>query len=146
MRCLLDTNILTRLSYRLDPEHPAVLSAAETLARQGHTLCLVPQTVYEFWTVATRPANVNGLALSTSEAQHEISTFLDMFEFYPDQPEIFSRWLELVTRYGVSGKPAHDARLAAAYLVHGCDTLLTLNTPDFKRFGIHVLHPQDVNS
>ncbi len=51
-----------------------------------------------------------------------------------------------MTAVQVSGRNSHDTRIAAAGLAHGVTTLLTLNTPDSKRFGIHVLHPQDVNS
>lgn len=58
MRYLLDTNILTRLSNRSDTEHAVVAQAIHALVQQGHTLCLVPQTIYEFWTVASRPAKL----------------------------------------------------------------------------------------
>jgi hypothetical protein len=48
-----------------------------------------------------------------------------------------------VAGYQVSGKNAHDARLVAAMLVHGIESILTFNTQDFFRYGeIRVL---DVN-
>jgi predicted nucleic acid-binding protein len=34
----------------------------------------------------------------------------------------------------VSGKQIHDANIVAAMLTNGIDTLLTLNTADFKRY------------
>lgn len=145
MRYLLDTNILTRLSNRSDTEHAVVAQAIHALVQQGHTLCLVPQTIYEFWTVASRPANVNGLGLSINLLRDEVDSYLSAFEFYEDTPQIFPTWLDLVTINSVSGKPTHDARLAAAYLVHGFDALLTRNTDDFKRFKINVIHPKDVS-
>jgi len=40
----------------------------------------------------------------------------------------------------------HDARLAAAMLVHGLNHILTLNQPDFARYtGLEVVHPQAVH-
>jgi len=46
-----------------------------------------------------------------------------------------------VSQYEVSGKKAHDTRLAASLLVHGPDTVLTFNVDDFKRYtAIVALH------
>jgi len=45
----------------------------------------------------------------------------------------------------VSGKQAHDARLAAAMLRHGLTHLLTFNIEDFKRYpSINILDPKVV--
>lgn len=55
MRILLDSNILTRMVEPGSPQHQLAADAAFLLATQGHTLYLVPQTLYEFWVVCTRP-------------------------------------------------------------------------------------------
>jgi predicted nucleic acid-binding protein len=39
-----------------------------------------------------------------------------------------------VADYRVSGKNAHDARLVAAMVVHGIDSILTFNAQDFVRY------------
>jgi predicted nucleic acid-binding protein len=45
-------------------------------------------------------------------------------------------------RHRVSGAQVHDARLAAAMLVHGIDRILTFNGADFTRFqDIVAIHP-----
>ena len=54
---------------------------------------------------------------------------------WTDRPEIYAEWKALVTQHAVMGKPAHDARIAAAMKVHGISHLLTFNTNDFKRFS-----------
>jgi predicted nucleic acid-binding protein len=65
-----------------------------------------------------------------------------LFAFLQDERAIFPKWKELVARYDVKGKPAHDARLVAAMLRHGLSHLLTFNDADYKRFpAITVIPP-----
>lgn len=47
--------------------------------------------------------------------------------------------------YSVSGRQVHDANIVAVMLANGIDTLLTLNTADFKRYEdrITLLTPGD---
>jgi predicted nucleic acid-binding protein len=37
-----------------------------------------------------------------------------------------------------AGKQVHDANVVATMLVHGVDTLVTLNSDDFVRFSGHI--------
>ena len=37
--------------------------------------------------------------------------------------------------HAVSGKNVHDARMVAAMVVHGVESILTFNTQDFLRYG-----------
>ena len=135
MRVLLDTNLLTRLINEVNQEfyRPAVASV-EQLRNAGHTLCLVPQNVYEFWSVATRPVESNGLGMSPEAARQEVDEFLPLFHLLRDERSIFAKWLELVTSVGVSGRPSHDARLVAAMLRHDVTHILSFNEADFRRF------------
>ena len=67
-----------------------------------------------------------------------------MFPLLPDPPAIYPVWESLVIQYRVAGKPAHDARLVAAMLVHGLTTILTFDRTGFSGYaGIEVLHPAD---
>jgi predicted nucleic acid-binding protein len=75
----------------------------------------------------------------------------EQFPLLPDSPDIYPVWESLVIQYRVAGKPAHDARLVAAMLVHGLTTILTtiltFDRTGFSRFaGIEVLHPGDAAS
>ncbi len=146
MRILLDTNILVRFSNLDDIHSPLVRSAIATLLIRGDDVFLVPQCLYEFWSVTSRPriGTANGIGWTIPEVRSELDTLQEHFSLLPDTPDIFDRWLELVTRSQVSGRPSHDARLAAAMLVHGLDALLTFNGPDFRRFGVQIVHPADL--
>lgn len=146
MRILLDTNILVRFSNLDDIQSPLVRSAVATLLIRGDDLFLVPQSLYEFWSVTSRPrtGTANGIGWTTPEVRAELDRLQEQFSLLPDTPDVFDRWLELVTQHQVSGRPSHDARIAAAMQVHGLDTLLTLNAPDFKRYGLKLLTPADL--
>lgn len=145
MRILLDTNVLLRLVETGHPQHPQATAAIDALRRQGHHLCLVPQNLYEFWVVATRPSDVNGLGMTPSEAQIIINDFLRLFTLLRDERAIFEQWFELVVQQSVCGVKAHDARLAAAMQRHGVDRILTFNAGDFRRFDrITVTEPGHV--
>jgi predicted nucleic acid-binding protein len=124
-----------------------VARAFETLIARGRELHIVPQNLFELWVVATRPASQNGLGLSTTEAAAELMRLKSMFPLLPDPPAIYPVWESLVFQYRVAGKPAHDARLVAAMLVHGLTTILTFDRTGFSRYaGIEVLHPADVST
>ena len=49
--CLVDTNILLRLSRRFDPQHQAVSDAISRLATQNSNLHFAHQNIAEFWNV-----------------------------------------------------------------------------------------------
>lgn len=141
MRLLLDTNILTAIVNRRHPHRALIVSKVQ---EEVHEMCISSQLIYEFWAVATRPEKVNGLNLLPADVAAEVERFRLLFEWLPDPPDLFSRWLNLVSTHAVSGRPSHDARLAALMQAHGLNALLTLNAPDFKRYGLTVLTPTDL--
>lgn len=145
MSTLLDTNLLTRSAQPGHPLYQTAVDAVDTLRSQGELLHLVPQNFYEFWVVATRPAAQNGLGRSPAQAEAEITRLKGLFVLLDDTPAIFREWERLVTRYAVSGKNAHDARIVAALHVHGLTQLLTFNDADFRRYTtITTLTPSQV--
>ena len=68
MRILLDSNVLLRAVEPAHPHFRASVDSRELLHSQGHELLVVPQVLYEFWVVATRPKENNGLAMTSEEA------------------------------------------------------------------------------
>ena len=145
MSTLVDTNIVTRRAQPSHPMYQPAVDAVDLLTRQGEVLCLVPQNIYEFWVVATRPVALNGLGLSVAEAQAELATLKQIFTLVHDTPFVLTEWEQLINQYQVVGKNAHDARLIAAMKVHGIKQFLTFNTQDFVRYqGITILSPFDV--
>jgi len=145
MKVLLDTNILTRLIEPGHAMHPDALNSTRVLGLQGHSLCIVPQNLYEFWVVCTRPLASNGLGKSVAECTADIAGLKGLFALLDDTPALYPTWEQLVTANAVVGKNAHDARLVAAMQVHGITHLLTFNDADFRRFtAITVFTPTHV--
>ncbi|MBM4362732.1 MAG: type II toxin-antitoxin system VapC family toxin [Deltaproteobacteria bacterium] len=139
---VLDTNVLLRLVHAGAPDHRICRSAVQRLARSGSTLAVPIQVAVEFWVVATRPADVNGLGWSASVARAKLDQILSRLVVLPEPPAALEDWLEVVTTTPVVGKRAHDARIASAMRVNGVSHLLTLNTSDFAGIpGIVPVHP-----
>ncbi len=142
MRVLVDTSVLVRLRDAGSPAGDVCRDALSLLRSQHNEVCLCAQPIIEYWVVATRPRDVNGLGLTTREAEGDLTDFGRLFRWLREPPDIAQRWRRLVTRYSVSGKPAHDARLVALMQAHRLSTILTLNPADFSRYkGIRCLTP-----
>ncbi|MEQ1829176.1 MAG: type II toxin-antitoxin system VapC family toxin [Pirellula sp.] len=148
MSVLLDTNILLRVSNTLHPMHIAAREAVTILEAHGTEMAIVPQVIYEYWVVATRPVSPsNGLGLTCVQAEQDVDSWCELFRLYLDERGIFRNWSSLVRAYSISGKPAHDARLVAAMQRHNILGVLTFNLADFARFPfIHALSPDDVRN
>lgn len=145
MRILLDTNILLRISDRDHASHAMAVSVVELLETSGHEAVVVPQVLYEYWVVATRPLENNGLGSDIASVEADLDEWSSTFRLLLDERGVFTRWHSLVTNYEVKGKTAHDARLVAAMQRHGVTNLLTFNKPDFIRFtSIHVFTPAEI--
>jgi predicted nucleic acid-binding protein len=142
---LLDTNILLRYARTTDPDFATVDTAVNTLHANGEVLCVVPQNVYEFWAVATRPVAANGLGLSVPECQVEVARIKRLFVLLPDLPRLFAEWEALVGTHACHGRVSYDARLVAAMRTYGMTRLLTFNGPHFARFpGLTILDPSSL--
>jgi predicted nucleic acid-binding protein len=145
MNYLIDTNILARLAEPGHTMHQPALDAVKRLTQQRHKLHVVPQNLYEFWVVCTRPTSANGLGKSAPEAVAELTSIKSLFLLAEDTPAVFSAWERLVASIPVLGKNAHDARLVAAMTVHGLSHLLTFNAKDFRSYpNITTATPADV--
>ncbi len=145
MPYLPDTNIVLRLVNKKDPFHQIVSQAIEKLEQSGEEIVIIPQILVEFWTVATRPINVNSLGMTADTAEKELENLQKLFTLLPENKHIFDEWKRLVIKCKVSGKTTHDARIAAAMIVHRIENTLTLNPNDFKRFTeIRAVRPQDI--
>ena len=143
MRVLADTNILARIAQSAHKQHAAATTAVERILARDDDPCIVPQIIYEFWVVATRPASKNGLALTVAQVQAELVETRRVFTILRDERAIFQRWERLVVKHDVKGKTAHDARIVAAMHRHGLTHILTFNATDFARFpGIVVVTPE----
>lgn len=145
MKILLDSNILIRW---MEPEHSdqmLVQSAIDVLLAASAELCFTLQNVSEFWNSLTRPLDRNGYGLTPEETDCRVRIFESRLTFLVDTPRVYQEWRWLLTTYAVRGVQVHDARLVAAMLAHGIDSILTFNTRDFARYtAIHAIHPAQV--
>lgn len=147
MSYLLDTNILVRLLTLEDPRNAEIVQALEALRGSGETCQTCAQVLIEYWAVATRPIDVNGLGLSPLECCHNIRQMVNLFPCVPEPPDILTRWETLVSHHLVLGRQAYDARIAALMQAHGLDKILTYNVDDFGRYDfIAALTPTDLDS
>ena len=142
MKILVDTNVLVRLANRSHPHSTPAEAALVQLGNEGHELRVVPQVLYEYWSVATRPAENNGLGFATEIVNSDIEWIKGQFSVLRDERGILEAWQNLVRRYNCQGKQTHDARLVAAMLRHGLTHLLSFNVHDFQRYDeISVIDP-----
>ena len=147
MIILVDANVWLRTSQPDHQQYEEANRATDSLQDGGHVLAVVPQVLYEFWVVATRPGAANGLGYSASRAGADIDDILRVGALYADDSRILPWWNFLVRHHKVLGKKAHDARFVAAMFRHGISHLLTFNAQDFVRFSeVVVIKPADAAS
>lgn len=143
--CLVDTNILLRLTRHSDPQHNIAVAALSRLALQGSLFHYTFQNVAELWNVMTRPVSRNGMGLSVVEAEREVRLIEADMVLLPDNEAVYREWRRIVVQHGVSGVQVHDARLAATMYVHNVRHILTFNVADFTRFsGLTTVDPHTV--
>jgi len=147
-RILVDTNVWLRRAEHDHAMHEAAARSVARLLQNGAMLCIIPQTLYEFWAVTTRPATSrSGLGWTPQQCEIEVEKLLSVFHLMLDTSNIYHEWRRLVTTYNVSGMSSHDARLVAAMRVHNIEEILTFNFKDFIRYtpeNIRVLDPSHV--
>ncbi len=139
---LLDSNILLRAANSADTKHLLVLDLLQQFTNEGQTLCITPQCLYEYYTVATRSVAKNGLGISSDEARQDINDFLQLFVLISDTESTLAKWLDLLASYDVRGINAHDAHIVASMLTQHISRLLTFNIKDFNIYSeIQVIDP-----
>lgn len=130
-----DANFLLRTIDRAHPHYAFTRTAFTSIKGAGDEIKIAPQSLFEFYAVATRPTMARGgFGLSVQDAATKIRAFQRIFDTIPEVP-LLPRWIQLVTSYNTTGLTSHDARLAAAVLETGHTHLLTFNTSDFSRYA-----------
>ena len=135
MSVFVDTNVLLRSVQPSHPMHDSAVRSVAALIREGEPVVITPQIVAEFWNVATRPAEHNGLGWSHQQTLDEVVKIEGFFSLLIESMEVYSEWKRLVVAYGVTGVQAHDARLVAAMNVYRINRILTFNAQDFAWYN-----------
>ncbi len=137
----LDTNIIVRLFDVNSIHHSRVRACLSELSSQNIRCAVNLQVISEFWVVVTRPADLNGFGWSPADAVIALNSLKSRYIVIPDSNNTADVWLKLVSTNNIKGKRAHDARIAAAVIAHGIDTIVTLNSNDFSGFGVKIITP-----
>jgi len=141
---LLDANLLLRLTNRHDPEYRRAQRVVFRY-RAAEALAVAPQSLYEFWAVATRSRDVNGMGMEIERARSWIGNCLRMFPLLPEPAQLVRAWVAIVEKYGIKGFRAHDARYVALMQLQGLDKIMTYNVRDFAVFPIKIIDPRTVD-
>ena len=145
MSVFVDTNILLRAAQPTHLLHETATRSVSKLIEGSEVLMLTPQILAEFWNVATRSQERNGLGYSHERTHQELIRLERFFSLLSESSEVYEEWKRLVTSYGVMGVQVHDARLVAAMNVYSIRRILTFNADDFTRYKfIEVLTPEVV--
>lgn len=137
-RALLDTNVLLAATDEGRPEHPHALAVIDHWPATGKVLYTSGQVLREYLSVSTRPAAQNGLGLAQQDAIANVRQLRSRLRFLTEDEKVSQRLLGLLEQTECRGKQVHDANLVATGLVHGVDTIVTINVDDFTRFGDQV--------
>lgn len=135
MPVFIDTGVLIRLISAADPMHRTVRQLFSQLSITQEIAITSTQNIAEFWSVSTRPKSARGgLGLTPAGAALRVQFIERHVVVRPDPQDCYRRWLELVTKYGVSGRQVHDARLVAFMGALGLHRIATFNSTDFARY------------
>ena len=96
--CLVDTNILLRISRRSDPQHMLVDAALARLAGQGTTLFYTHQNIAELWNAMTRPIARNGLGLTVADADLVMQAIESGMSLLPDNEAVYREWRRIIVQ------------------------------------------------
>jgi predicted nucleic acid-binding protein len=110
MRVLVDTNILLRSAQPSHPSYSQATLAVSGLMRRNDELFFCSQNIAEFWNVATRPVDRNGLGLSLDEVLREVRSIEDLFTLVPDISAVYTVWKRLVEEQRVQGASKYTTR------------------------------------
>ncbi len=137
-RAVLDTNVLLAATDEGRVEHESAVESLNVWPGSGVVLYTSGQILREYLAVATRPVAQNGLGLARSAAVANVRALRTRLHLLAEDEKVSERLLDLLDAVECLGQQVHDANVVATMLVHGVDTVVTINTGDFARFAGHV--------
>jgi predicted nucleic acid-binding protein len=133
-RAMLDTNVLLAATDESRAQHDQALGVVNDWPGRGTTLYTSGQVMREYLAVATRPAEKNGLGMTLADALANVRAFRARTSLLAEDGKVADRLLTLLDDVACDGKQIHDANVVATMMVHGIDTIVTINLVDFARF------------
>ncbi|HET9895687.1 MAG TPA: PIN domain-containing protein [Streptosporangiaceae bacterium] len=133
-RAMLDTNVILSATDEGRAEHRQAMLIFTSWAGRGTTLYASGQIMREYLAVATRSADKNGLGLKQAEAIANVRAFRTRTSVLAEDRKVADCLLSLLDEIPCAGRQVHDANVVATMLVHGIDSLITMNLAEFTRF------------
>ena len=133
-RVMLDTNVLLAATDEGRAQHDQALRILNDWPGRGTTLYTSGQIMREYLAVATRPTEKSGLGMTLADALANVRAFRARTSLLAEDGKVADRLLTLLEDIACGGKQIHDANVVATMLVHGIDTIVTINLADFTRF------------
>jgi predicted nucleic acid-binding protein len=137
-RAVLDTNVLLAATDEAREEHEQAVAAINLWPGSGLVLYTSGQILREYLAVATRPLDQNGLGMAQPDAVANVRALRARLNLLVENTKVSDRLLDLLDTVQCTGKQVHDANVVAVMLVHGINTIVTMNVDDFARFGDHI--------
>jgi predicted nucleic acid-binding protein len=137
-RVMLDTNVLLAATDEGRAEHRSALTIMNEWAAGDTTLCTSGQILREYFAVATRPTELNGLGVKPADAVSNIRAIRERTAFLSEDARVADRLRGLLADVKCKGKQVHDANVIATMLAHGVGTVVTMNVEDFACFERYV--------
>jgi predicted nucleic acid-binding protein len=137
-RVMFDTNVILSATDEGRAEHRQAMLIFNNWTGSGTSLYASGQIMREYLAVATRPADKNGLGLEQADALANVRAFRTRTSLLGEDGQVADCLLGLLDETRCAGKQVHDANIVATMLVHGIDSLITMNLGDFARFEHHI--------
>ena len=132
-----DTNVLVYVSRSRGPHFEAAQARLTALEALSCPIWISWQVLREYLAVVTRD-QAGQSAMPMANALEDVARLQQSFEIALETPGVFNRLTLLLATLPGSGKQVHDANVVATMLVHGIDTVVTINLHDFARFARQV--------
>lgn len=127
--------------------HEIAKRAVSSLESKQIGLYYTAQNILEFWSVSTRPIDVNGFGFSIIQVEASLEAIEGSFALLAESAEVLPKWRQISSVHQVRGKQVYDARLAAVMLLYGISRILTFNHTDFVRYkgvGVEAVDPAEL--
>jgi predicted nucleic acid-binding protein len=134
-RVLVDTSVFLSATDQDRAEHRQALLILNEWTARGTTLYSSGQIMREYLAIATRPPAGHGLGLKQADALANVRAIRTRTSLLAEDASVADRLLDVLDEIPCRGKQVHDANVVATMLVHGIDSMVTINVADFSRFG-----------
>jgi hypothetical protein len=115
--------------------HEASRAVLERAQSPDAKLCIVPQSLAEFFSLVTNPRRVSS-PKSTAEALATVEAILSLpgLDMLAVPWDVVSRWIDLCRQHPVQGAGVYDLQIIAVMLANEIQQICTFNTADFEPF------------